>query len=79
MTANQRLLFSHLYDEYAPSLYGLLLRSLNDEATAQRLLELTFLKAWEQFEEVPSQHKLSWLLRLARLVGFETKLPFPVS
>ncbi|NID13464.1 RNA polymerase sigma factor [Fibrivirga algicola] len=76
MAANQQALFMKLYDQYAPSIYGVLLRSLNNDAEAGRLLELTFLKAWHQIEKMPSQHKISWLLGLAHSVGFRLNLPF---
>lgn len=78
MASDQRVLFTRLYDQYAPSVYGVLLRSLHNEIEAERLLELTFLKAWHQIEKVPSQHKLSWLLGLAYSVGFRSNPPLPI-
>ena len=74
MNSNSRTLLLELYDQYAPSLYGLILRTVKDQSYADQLLELTFLKAWERLQsnQMPlSTNRFSWLLALARSVGFE--------
>jgi DNA-directed RNA polymerase specialized sigma24 family protein len=73
---HRRAIFADLYDRYAPGLYGLSLRSLNDETKAQHLLKLVFIEAHERLAEMPPQHKLSWLLGFAHSNGFRLNIPF---
>ncbi len=63
-----------LYDQYAPALFGLILRIVQSEQTAGEVLQETFLKIWRNtgnFDE-SKEKLLSWLLDLARNTAIET-------
>ena len=61
--------FCHFYDDYAPRLYGHLLRQGYPAVSAQRLLEKTFSRCWQDRDQLNNnssglfaRHPLSWLL-----------------
>ena len=65
--------FGVAYDEYAPVLYGLLLRVLRDASDAQEVLQETFLAAWTDASKFDSARgsELGWLISMARSRGID--------
>ena len=62
------LAFGAAYDDYAPLLYGLLLRIVRDPADAQEILQETFLAAWNDARKFDASRgsELAWLISMAR-------------
>jgi len=58
---------SLLYENYADSLYGVILKVISDEDTAQDVLQESFVKVWKKADTYdPSKAKLfTWLYRIA--------------
>ena len=65
--------FGVAYDQYAPVLYGLLLRVLRDPGDAQEILQETFLTAWKDARRFDPQRgsELAWLIAMARSRGID--------
>jgi RNA polymerase sigma-70 factor, ECF subfamily len=65
--------FGVAYDQYAPVLYGLLLRVLRDPGDAQEILQETFLTAWKDARKFDPQRgsELAWLIAMARSRGID--------
>lgn len=61
--------FSEMYDRYAPSLYGLILKWVKQIKTAGLLLHNTFIKAWHSRKlfDAKTERFYIWLCRLARI------------
>ena len=57
-----------LYDKYSGALYGVILRICKDEATAQDLLQETFIKIWQKAKAYdPDKGRFyTWAYRIAR-------------
>jgi RNA polymerase sigma-70 factor (ECF subfamily) len=66
--AGNSLAFGTVYDDYAPLLYGLLLRIVRDPGDAQEVLQETFLAAWRDAEKFDASRgsELAWLISMAR-------------
>lgn len=65
--------FTLLYRKYAPTLYGVLLRLVNDPLQAQDLLQDTFLTIWlTKHRYDPTRGRLfTWFLTLARHIALD--------
>lgn len=65
--------FSRLYTAYAPALYGVLLRLVNDPIRAEDLLQDAFVKIWLNSHHYnPAQGRLfTWLLTITRNVAMD--------
>ncbi|NRA47904.1 MAG: sigma-70 family RNA polymerase sigma factor [Phaeodactylibacter sp.] len=59
---------SELYDDYAPSLYGIALRIVHSEAIAQDVVQETFIKAWKNAAAYNREKGtlFTWLLNITR-------------
>ncbi|TXB64113.1 RNA polymerase sigma factor [Phaeodactylibacter luteus] len=68
LQSGDRAVMSTLYDEFAPALYGVVLRIVHDEAIAQDIVQETFIKAWKNGGSYdPGKGTLfTWLLNIAR-------------
>jgi RNA polymerase sigma-70 factor (ECF subfamily) len=66
--AGNSLAFGAAYDEYAPVLYGLLLRIVRDPGDAQEILQETFLAGWKDARKFDASRgsELAWLISMAR-------------
>jgi RNA polymerase sigma-70 factor (ECF subfamily) len=65
--------FEELYDRYASTVYGLLLRILGNADDAQEVLQETFVKAWtsaKMFDAVRGS-EVAWLISIARSRGID--------
>ena len=65
--------FEELYDRYASTVYGLLLRILSNADDAQEVLQETFVKAWtsaKMFDSVRGS-EAAWLISIARSRGID--------
>ncbi|GAB4023193.1 sigma-70 family RNA polymerase sigma factor [Spirosoma koreense] len=63
---------AEIFDPYAHRLYSLLLVLVREPFEADRFLELTLLKAWQevQLRGLPdTNERFSWLVRLALTTG----------
>jgi RNA polymerase sigma-70 factor (ECF subfamily) len=60
--------FSYLYDNYAPTIYGVVLRIVGTEEVAQDVLQETFVKVWNHIAQYSTEKgKLfTWVLNIAR-------------
>lgn len=59
---------AHLYDQYSPLLFGLVLRIVKDRQEAEDLLQDIFLQVWEKAASFDHSrgHLCGWLTTLAR-------------
>lgn len=59
---------SKLYDNYAPALYGVIIRICKDEQHAQSILQDTFMTIWEKaYQYNPEKGKFyTWAYRIAK-------------
>lgn len=57
-----------LYENYADSLYGVILKVINDEELAQDALQETFVKVWKNSKKYDSKKAklFTWLYRIAK-------------
>ena len=60
--------FNMLYDNYAPVLYGVVCRIVNDPATAEDILQDVFVKVWHNIEQYSAEKGsfFTWLMSIAR-------------
>lgn len=60
--------FDYLYKQYSAALYGVIMRVIADEQTAQDVLQEAFVKIWNNIEKFdPSKGRLyTWMLNLSR-------------
>ena len=60
--------FDYLYQNYAAALYGIIYRVINDEQTAQDVLQDVFVKIWNSVAQYnPQKGRLyTWMLNIAR-------------
>ena len=56
--------FNCLYDKYAPALYGLILKLTHDVQLASSIIEKSFLKIWEVFDNQQAPKRMSFGLML---------------
>ena len=68
-----RKAFLALYDMYSPKVYGLALRVLGDQMTAEEVTQDTFVKMWTRASTYnPDRGRLSsWLLTIARRIAID--------
>lgn len=60
--------YSYLYDNYAGALYGIIIKMLHKEETAQDLLQEVFVKIWRNIDSYdPGKGRLyTWMLNITR-------------
>ena len=60
--------FASLYDNYSAGLFGIILKIVDSEETAEDVLQETFVKIWKNIKSYdPSKGRLfTWLLNIAR-------------
>lgn len=69
LPVNDQEYFSNIYDRYAASLYGLILKWIKEKETAEILLHDTFEKAWHNRNlfNAETEGLFCWLCRMARI------------
>lgn len=65
--------FGLLYDKYAPALSGIIIRIANNEKQAEEILNITFVKVWNQIAAFNSSKTslFVWLINIARQAAFD--------
>lgn len=68
LKARDQKVFSYLYDQYSPALYGVIVKVLNDNTSAGDVLQEVFLKIWRHLDKYdPEKGRLfTWMLNIAR-------------
>jgi RNA polymerase sigma factor (sigma-70 family) len=61
-------IFSYLYDSYAPTLYGVILKVVHEEQEATDVLQEVFVKIWKSIGKYdPQKGRLfTWMLNISR-------------
>lgn len=68
LKARDQKIFSYVYDQYSPALYGVIVKVLNNDSTAGDVLQEVFLKIWrhlDQYDETKGR-LFTWMLNIAR-------------
>lgn len=62
-----------LYDMYSASLFGVIVRIVNDEALAEDILQDTFLKIWNSFSSYRADkgRLFTWMVNIARNLAID--------
>ena len=65
--------FSYLYDNYAPALYGVIFRIVQEEEAAQDILQEAFVKIWSNFQQYDKTkgRLFTWIVNLARNLAID--------
>lgn len=65
--------YEFLYDRYAPLLYGMICKLVNDDAMAQEVLKKSFIQIWTQLATVqPGKFNLFiWMHNITRNIALE--------
>lgn len=68
-----QLAFSYLYDNYAAALNGVIFRIVQDEETAEDVLQDTFIKIWNNFASYDKTkgRLFTWLVNIARNLAID--------
>lgn len=68
LRAKDKKAFEYLYDNYSAALYGVVFRVINNEESAQDILQEVFVKIWNNFANYNTEKgKLfTWMLNIAR-------------
>jgi RNA polymerase sigma factor (sigma-70 family) len=68
LQSNSREGFEHLYDNYSPALYGIILKIVKDEERAADVLQDAFLKIWKNIAAYNGEKGtlFTWILNIAR-------------
>ncbi|HEY8999796.1 MAG TPA: sigma-70 family RNA polymerase sigma factor [Mucilaginibacter sp.] len=62
-----------LYDMYSSSLFGVIVRIVNDEALAEDILQDTFVKIWNSFSSYSTEkgRLFTWMVNIARNLAID--------
>ena len=60
--------FNYIYKSYSPVLYGVICKIINDENTAQDILQEVFMKIWNNADKYDANkgRLYTWMLNIAR-------------
>lgn len=60
--------FNYLYDSYASALFGIIYKVINNEATAEDVLQEVFVKIWNNVDKYDNKkgRLYTWMLNIAR-------------
>lgn len=66
--------FSYLYDNYSGALFGLINKMVNDKELAEDILQDTFVKIWNNFDNYESVkgRLFTWMINLTRNLTIDT-------
>lgn len=67
--------FSQLYDQYAPSLYGIVNKIVRDATIAKDVLQDVFVKVWKNIEHYKEEKGtlFTWLLNITQYLDLARK------
>lgn len=73
IVAREQAAVTELYDQFAPMVYGMTMRVLQNTTLAEEATQDTFMKIWQQADQWdPERGKLvSWLLTIARYTAID--------
>ena len=69
----EKIAVEALYDMYSASLYGVISRIVIDAATAEDLLQETFVKIWHSFQSYSTEkgRLFTWMVNIARNLSID--------
>ena len=69
----EKIAIEALYDMYSSSLYGVISRIISDTATAEDLLQETFVKIWHSFSTYSAEkgRLFTWMVNIARNLAID--------
>jgi len=69
----ERIAIEALYDMYSSSLYGVISRIIVDTATAEDVLQETFIKIWNSFSAYSTEkgRLFTWMVNIARNLAID--------
>ena len=69
----EKIAVEALYDMYSSSLYGVISRIITDTATAEDVLQETFVKIWHSFSSYSTEkgRLFTWMVNIARNLAIE--------
>jgi RNA polymerase sigma-70 factor (ECF subfamily) len=73
LRSGDRGAFAYLYDNYSAALYGVLLKVVRDEESAQDLLQEAFVKIWRNVPnyDATKGRLFTWMLNVARNLAID--------
>ena len=74
---SDRRAFIYLYDTYAPSLYGAILKWVGSEDVAKQVLQKTFIKIWQNCTTIECMKRsiFAWMYAIANETAKAELLP----
>jgi len=69
----EKIAVEALYDMYSASLFGVIVRIVNDEALAEDILQDTFVKIWNSFSSYSTEkgRLFTWMVNIARNLAID--------
>ncbi len=69
----EKIAIEALYDMYSSSLYGVIARIITDAATAEDVLQETFVKIWHSFSAYSTEkgRLFTWMVNIARNLAID--------
>ena len=69
----EKIAVEALYDMYSASLFGVIVRIVNDEAIAEDILQDTFVKIWNSFSSYSTEkgRLFTWMVNIARNLAID--------
>lgn len=69
----EKIAIEALYDMYSSSLYGVISRIITDTATAEDVLQETFVKIWHSFSSYSTEkgRLFTWMVNIARNLAID--------
>ncbi len=73
MKNREKIAVEALYDMYSASLYGVISRIITDTATAEDVLQETFVKIWHSFASYSTEkgRLFTWMVNIARNLAID--------
>lgn len=69
----EKIAIEALYDMYSSSLFGVIIRIVNDDALAEDILQDTFVKIWNSFSSYSTEkgRLFTWMVNIARNLSID--------
>lgn len=74
LRAKDKKVFDYLYENYSAALYGIIMRIVRDEDSAQEVLHDAFMKIWDKIPtyEAEKATVYTWMARICRNLAIDT-------